>query len=121
MMLQELRCILKEGIVSPDDELGKWIEDQLRNEEREGYLNYVHGFERQVVKQANATGIPINEEIITFKEIRNEKPHEIKDRLMMYHKELEKADNMPQDNVDCISRGPEMCEFIKEMISELSR
>ncbi|RZC57202.1 hypothetical protein C5167_004508 [Papaver somniferum] len=120
MMLQELRCILKEGIVSPDDEIGKWIEDQLHNEEREGYPNYVHGFERQVVKQANAIGIPINEEIITFKEIRNGKPHEIKDRLMVYYKELEKADNMPQDNVDWISRGPEMCEFTKEMISELS-
>ncbi|KAI3993881.1 hypothetical protein MKX01_002894, partial [Papaver californicum] len=58
---------------------------------------------------------------ITFKEIRDEKPYEVKDRLMVYHKELEKAHNMPQDNVDRISCGLEMCEFIKKIISKLSR
>ncbi|KAI3991276.1 hypothetical protein MKX01_034595 [Papaver californicum] len=47
--------------------------------------------------------------------------HALKKIGMVYHKELEKALNMPQDNADCISRGPEMCEFIKKIISKLSR
>ncbi|KAI3996139.1 hypothetical protein MKX01_031493, partial [Papaver californicum] len=121
MMLQELRIIFEEGIINPDDEFRQWIEEQLSDEEREGYLVYVHEYEPQVVKRAISLGIPINEEKITFKEIRDEKPQEVKGRLMVYHKELEKVHNMPQDNVDCIYRGPKMCEDIKEIISELSR
>ncbi|KAI3988391.1 hypothetical protein MKX01_019845, partial [Papaver californicum] len=120
MMLQELHSILEGGIINPDDEFGQWIQEQLRDEERNGYLNYVHGSEKQVVKRAIALGIPINEEKITFKEIRDENPDEVKDRLMVYRKELEKANSMPQDDVDCISRGPELCELIKKITSELS-
>ncbi|KAI3901554.1 hypothetical protein MKW92_005151 [Papaver armeniacum] len=121
MMLQELSCMLEEGMVSPDDEFGKWIEEQLQKEDKEGYFNYFYGFESQVVKKAKAMAIPINEEKITFKEIRNENPEEVQDRLKVYYDDLKKVDDMSQDNVDCISNGPKMCEYIEEIISELSR
>ncbi|KAI3844013.1 hypothetical protein MKW92_016964 [Papaver armeniacum] len=121
MMLQELQHILEEGIIKPDDEFRKWIEQQLYNEDWVEYLEDANAREPQVVKEANALGIPINEQILTLGEIRDENPDEVKRRFMGYCEELEEAHKMPQDNVDCIARGPNMCKLIKHVISKLSR
>ncbi|KAI3848699.1 hypothetical protein MKX03_025073 [Papaver bracteatum] len=113
MMLQELRHILEEGIIKPDDEYRKWIEQQLHNEDWVEYPEEANTREPQVVKEANALGIPINEEILSLREIRDENPDEVKRQFMVYCEEPEEAHNMPQDNVDCIARGPNMCKLIK--------
>ncbi|RZC50527.1 hypothetical protein C5167_018956 [Papaver somniferum] len=96
-MLQELRCMLEEGMVSPDDEFGKWIEEQLQNEDKEGYFNYFYEFESRG-EESKTMAIPINEEIITFKEIRNDYPEEVQDQLKVYYDDLKKIDDMSQDN-----------------------
>ncbi|KAI3944713.1 hypothetical protein MKW98_021171 [Papaver atlanticum] len=104
-----------EGIIKPDDEFQNWIEQQLYNEDWVEYVEEAKAREPEVVKEANALGIPINEQILTLKEIRDENPDE------GYCEELEGAHNMPQDNVDCIARGANMCKLIKHVISKLSR
>ncbi|KAI3848696.1 hypothetical protein MKX03_025070 [Papaver bracteatum] len=127
----ELQTILEENIVDGERNYTKYqiavihaikkIGMQLYNEDWVEYLVEANAREPQVVKEANGLGIPINEEILSLKEIRDENPDEVKRRFMVYCKELEEARNMPQDNVDCIARGPKMCELIKTVTSKMSR
>ncbi|KAL5716276.1 hypothetical protein ACHQM5_007195 [Ranunculus cassubicifolius] len=122
MLLQEVDRKLREGIIIPvpDSDFQKWIHQELSNADWEGSLEFVNEAEPLVLRKAKAKGVQIKEQTITQKDIDVVNPDDIRNRLKMYREDLEKAHEMPKDNVDCIAHGPSACQFIEEIITKLS-
>ncbi|KAI3848697.1 hypothetical protein MKX03_025071 [Papaver bracteatum] len=121
LLLCDLDRINKgEGTIFPDADFRDWIREKLQNEDWEDYLEFVNAEESNVLYTAAAEGVELEKQTITPENIRVKDEDEVKSRLTVYHKELEAAYNMQQNNVDSVGFGPYWCELIDKVISGLS-
>ncbi|MCL7033505.1 hypothetical protein MKW94_007652, partial [Papaver nudicaule] len=115
MMLQELNDAKDRGGISED--LRKWIDRQLLDEDWKGSLEAADKMEKQYMGQAaeDAQEVHYVKQIIDLEPIYADNPETVKSRFMSCSKELGDATNKMQENSRAYTQAPPLCLCVKKL------